>query len=1340
MKTKFLVLCLFSFCALNAQLNFAYYQNFDSAQVTGWSYSHSTGSADWQVGIPQTSFCNAAYSAPGVLATNLVGTNPVSTRMYAQTPAFDLSDTTVNYIVGFRYKSNLPSVNGTNLQYSLDGGTSWSVLYGTASDYINWGVTNLPDIGRAFAGSQTNWTRAVHKLAVVRGESSVIFRFQFTSMNSPQPYAGFYVDDFFVKADVADYGASIGNTCNASANFSTFIFNGSISFTCDFAATVAITDKFYFSYDNVFDPGDSLIDQHSFTLLTPLPNYTRTLNMIPNLIPGDYYIFYHVNSTYTMQEQNVANNVSYMILHIEPTLLVPWLENFDDSINGWQVFSGSSYNLPNSLVRIGNAREARAYGTHSGDSALYTIRNYASTSTPHTFITPFFDLRTSPNSVMCFWLKRQTGFSNFNVNIIKSNAVSSNYSFNTLAPLNDQYTDSRWDCECFSLSSLNNAPSAKVGISLPTNNSTFYVLDDVYVGPARPDLSMDNNDVKFSASNDVTDTMKVKLYNSGLGNTAGTAINFYFSADSLYDAADTWLTTLTPPSVPDTGYSMLSFVYTKPSTSLSHYFILYSIDTANTLNEMREYNNDGYLKVYQSLLQTLPYTNDFEQPAVDWRHDALYGTDMWMQGTPPTTSVIRPFSGTQGFTIDSARKDTVSLCRLYTPIFDLTQLAHPVLLFNLEMSSYYPYAVNYTSCYMNMEYSIDGGTNWLVLDTMSYSFHLWYFTTPMHPNAWTTQPYQGMTSTDYLEHASDHVFPDRMYNTDIRGNRSTLMVLDIGPLAGAKRIQFRYNLVAVRGLQFDGPMIDDFSISEPYSDLTVGYSRNLMIDPHATQFPIDMTVFNRGNFLAPASRVNYYLSQDTLYDLSDACVGGVNIGHFSPASYFTYFTHMHIPAGHTAGEYDYLIYVLDENNTVSESDETNNIGYWNLNTHQVFNSFPYQSDFLPVNVDGWTWYNDSLPGNYNDRNFKNNSMLSNYPNNYQVNGFYTNSENSASVPIFPIKFLQSPAFDFSTTDVVNLSFDKICTGALYTDGGNFQYSIDGGLSWSVLTANMGYATGWYNINAMANLGNEPGWGFNSQVYSPSTFSTSLLGGRSNVTFRIKYRCNSYPNPGGFNGFAFNDFQVGATQADYTANDHFSSNILNATLTNNSIGIPYSITNTGPTNGRSCKLKYYWSTDTVFSPGDVLINTAYQSPIGIGATYTGNTPINFVLPITQFDYYIFCKVDANDTIHETDETNNLNSYHLIFDQLGGIENNVLANSSAYVYDATAYLTINQGPLPEQVEVTVYSNVGDIIAVDQVKSNRSNKVEYQLPRDLANGIYIVQFKLPGGCTYCRYIRTE
>ncbi|CAN5422195.1 hypothetical protein BH09BAC5_BH09BAC5_05340 [soil metagenome] len=1339
MKTKFLILFFFAFAALKAQIHFYYYQNFDSAQVTGWSYYHLSGSADLQVGIPQTTFCNAAYSTPNVLATNLAGTNPLSALMYAQTPAFDLSDTTINYVVGFRYKSNLAATNGCNLQYSLDTGVTWTVLCGTPSDYMNWGTTNLSGIGKSFAGNQNLWTKALHKLTAVRGQSSVIFRFQFTSMNSASQYAGFYIDDFSIVPDFYDYGAAVGTTCNASANFTSFIFKGSISLVESFSPLVAITNKFYFSYDNIFDAGDSLIDAHSLTLFTSLPNYSRTLNMIPNLAPGDYYIFYHVNSTNSVQELNLSNNVSYMILHIEPTLVVPWSENFDDSTRQWQIFSGSSYNLPNNLIRVGNARETRAYGTHSGDSALYSIRNYAATSTPHTFITPFLDLRTSPNSILCFWLKRQYGLSNLNLNIVNSNAVSSNYSFGMLAPLDDHHTDSRWDCECFSLSSLNNAPSAKIGISLPTDNYSFFVIDDIYVGVSRPDLSVDNNDVKFTASNDVSDLFSLKLYSGRLGTTSGTEIVFYFSTDSIYDAGDTWLTTLVPPAVPDTGFSILSFTYTKQSTSLPYYFILYAIDTANTLDEMREYNNEGYFKVYQSQVQSLPYTNDFEQPATDWRHDALYGTDMWMQGTPPSTSVIRPYSGTQGFTLDTNRKDTLSLCRLYTPIFDLTQLTHPVLSFNLDMSSVYPYGMTYTACYMNMEYSVDGGANWQVLDTMSNSFHLWYFTIPMNPNAWTNQPCQGMTSTDYLENYHDHVFPDRVYNTDIRSNRNTLLVLDLGPLGGNSRIQFRYNLVSARGFQFDGPMIDDFSIEEAYSDLSIGYSRNLMIDPTTASFPVNTTLYNKGNFLAPASRINYYLSHDTIFDLSDAYVGGVDVGHFSPASYFTYFSIMRLQSG-IAGNYDYLIYVPDANNTVVESDETNNIGYWNLNTHQVFNSFPYQSDFLPVNVDGWTWYNDSIPGHYNDRNFKNNSMLSNYLNNYQTSGFYTNSENSSSISLFPIKFLQSPAFDFSTTDVVNLSFDKIAIGAQYTDGGNLQFSYDGGLNWNILTASMGNATNWYNINAMSNLGNEPGWGNYTQTYVPATFSTSLLGGYSNVVFRIKYKSNFYPNPGGFNGFAFDNFQIATTQADYTANDHFSTNVLNATLTNNSITIPYSITNTGPTNGRSCKLKYYWSTDTIFNSTDPLISTVYQVPIGIGATYTGNTTINYVLPVTQFNYYIFCKVDANDTIHETNEVNNLNSYHLIFDQLSGIENNIQAISSAYVYDGIAYLTINQDLLPEQVEVNVYNNHGELITVDHLKSNQTNKIQYPVPAGLAAGVYIIQFKLPGGFAYCRYVSIE
>ena len=54
----------------------------------------------------------------------------------------------------------------------------------------------------------------------------------------------------------------------------------------------------------------------------------------------------------------------------------------------------------------------------------------------------------------------------------------------------------------------------------------------------------------------------------------------------------------------------------------------------------------------------------------------------------------------------------------------------------------------------------------------------------------------------------------------------------------------------------------------------------------------------------------------------------------------------------------------------------------------------------------------------------------------------------------PLFYIESPTFNFTTynsDEPLILSFDVMCIGSNFTNGGNMQYSIDGGQTWIVMT-------------------------------------------------------------------------------------------------------------------------------------------------------------------------------------------------------------------------------------------------------------------------------------------------
>ncbi|CAN5170661.1 hypothetical protein BH09BAC5_BH09BAC5_06580 [soil metagenome] len=755
---------------------------------------------------------------------------------------------------------------------------------------------------------------------------------------------------------------------------------------------------------------------------------------------------------------------------------------------------------------------------------------------------------------------------------------------------------------------------------------------------------------------------------------------------------------------------------------------------------MREDNNIGFIRIHQSAIEHLPFSEDFEQPVQNWFHIAQYGTDLWTQGQP-TGNVIRPFSGTQGFTTNlNTNLDTASYCQLFTPEFNLTELQHPILEFNIDLDDS-PRTYDRFIYFTNLHYSIDGGYSWHVLDTTNSSYHTWYFQNTFYaypldgPAAIT--PYRSTSFHDSLE----NTFPSRFYITDLRNNRYEKMILDISSLAGSSRIMFRFDFTTNYYSGKEGVLIDDFSIVEPFTDLTVGYPLNLDLSIHARSFPLDITITNAGNFEAGNSLTHFYLSTDSLIDSGDNLIGTLNTIGLQPLTSTEFFTTFSLGSNDSAGNYNYLIYDLDYNNIINESNEQNNTGYFRLNTNQPIITLPYTSDFLPAHVDGWKWYNDQT-GSEPYTRFMNNAYNSYYRFDRPDTGFFsTHYDFLTNYANYPRLFLESPAFNFSGIDSIFIKFDFMSTGEYVSglrDGSNFQFSSDGGINWQILTANMGTVANWYNSPTMERLDNEPGWTGARTTYANASIGTPVLAGMNDCIFRYKYRSNWLWSTVEFQGFALNNFHVEGFSADYRADDHFP--VINATLLNNAVNVPVKISNQGQTNGRTCKLNFYWSTDTIFDASDGIFYQAYIAPVPNNSTVTTNYNLPFVLPVLQFDYYVFCKIDATDTIQETDEFNNLNSYHLIFDQLSNIKESTNETPTFSIVENAALLQFEQPQTNQVFHFEMLSTEGKIISEANVTLRGNTTARWNFPKDIASGLYIINVFYDGHKSSLKYIKNK
>ena len=152
-------------------------------------------------------------------------------------------------------------------------------------------------------------------------------------------------------------------------------------------------------------------------------------------------------------------------------------------------------------------------------------------------------------------------------------------------------------------------------------------------------------------------------------------------------------------------------------------------------------------------------------------------------------------------------------------------------------------------------------------------------------------------------------------------------------------------------------------------------------------------------------------------------------------------------------------------------------------------------------------------------------------------GAYNNSENS---------FLVSPCFNFSTLQYPEIRFKLFWETERRFDGASFEYSIDGGGSWTTLgdanSNNNCNGSNWFNAGSINFLSNRPGWSGNSQANSGSCLggegsggwltarhTLRLIAGQTNVRFRFTFgagtTCNAY------DGFAIDDIEISEAPID-----------------------------------------------------------------------------------------------------------------------------------------------------------------------------------------------------------------
>lgn len=1144
---KFIIILwqLFVYEQICAQIQLPYYQSFDSVECIGWNHYAIRGTDQWQRGVPSGTYLKMSMSSPNVWGTNLTGITDANSLMVLETPYFDFSDSSKEYILSFSQQYSLTTSHGVNVEYSTDSGISWFLLNGSASQKYDWyNTTSIAGLDNQSGWNgfiSTYFSKPMHSLMVVQGKSCVKFRFKYGSLSNPSE--GWTIDDFAIYENVPNIRASVGTTYNASKNFITFDVVSNLYYEGFNKSSFNNVTKYYFSNDLVLDSADMYLGSKTSIINNSVYGWSSTFNMPSGIHARDYYILYTHDFNGSLMEGNENDNISYCKLHIDTTYNVPEIKlNFEDSIQLWKP-SGNPLFWVN-----GKSNIHQIEGSHSGYKSWF-INNplISSVNAQYQMLeSPYLDLSSVNDNVMCFWYKTKHSANGQATNVFRIDLSLTN----SLPQYNQfiQIPSTRlngWDCMCQSLSNLNGKNNAKIRINYNGSSSNYSFenninIDDLYIGQPKPDLSIENKGILNSISNENNDSIYYQIFNGGYKSIMSAVTNFYWSTDTILDTQDIFISSINETHLDSLMFYKRGFHYTKPTQDTGTFYIFYKLDANNIIDEMWEENNIGYYTLKQSNVKTAPYFNDFETEIEGWWHHSTIGNDDWKWGMPNGNKLNTVFSGTNVFsTTKNTPLSSMSRMHLYTPVFDLSNVQNPVLEFDMKLD-----AEGSCQCYQaktNVSYSIDGGYSWVVLDTVNESYNRWYY--PMTYDDWsgTDKSFVYSNYTKLLFAGSEKSLSTFTQYNGRDVTRNTHYILDLEDLKGIQKIQFRFNTAASLNEQayasngvFEGLILDNFSIKERSIDLMIPYKKQLMISSLNNNIKFNVHIKNAGNYISPREVHEFYLSTDTILDNNDYFLNESTIDPLRPD--MSKYTVISLTAPNNLINYKYLIFKLDADNLINESNEFNNIVYWELALDSI-KTYPYVQDFSDPLLNGWYTYTTGHWGGLiqNGWRFRNVRAPGEFYNQSNANArLFTDQINSAYSSA-PFWYLESPSFNFDIADSIRLSFN-LEVYASTNSGANIDFSSDGGNTWHLLTQDLTTSSfNWYDNSVLSELG-EPGWGGIIDPPNDSVnYNLDFLSGQQHVVFRIKLCNKNAPTGnGGLQGLYLDDFKIDARSNGITS--------------------------------------------------------------------------------------------------------------------------------------------------------------------------------------------------------------
>ena len=1117
--------------SLNSQLIPPYNQNFETNPV-GWDPNPLHITKFWRIGLPDAEGHEIPNSGNNAFNIEFPESDvSIAHLNLLVTPSFNLSQMPEELFLSFyqiyyyEYHTNIV------IEYSTDD-INWQTLYNVNAQKTNWPRPDyVGEDGRTYVYTSqgidpvTSYSYCAHSLQFLEGNSSVRFRFKF---NTPSYYEHLYsLDDYSIDVcktniEVLDNPVTINLTNkNQAINFSVPV--RIIRYNDNFLLHPIY---FYLSEDKVIDSSDIFLRKDEWQM-----DYSGNIRLLlfnglylpQNVQEDSYYILFYIEPNNEFHEIDYSDNTGSVRLNYFECNNIPFNDPITDSSNHF--YNPVEYNSgtwkkgipPTELMSDPPTGEECWYQIISDDFHTYDERTLYSHSLEFSYDTThiYCTFRFLNRSDDLFFIK--------NVNNMVTETIKLYKTFST-----------EWNFGIVDITNLRDQILPRIGFYSPNSQPNFLAkaIDDIYIGPAKPDLIILSNLNNTTSLYSDGDSLYYYLANVGPLKANPSVSKFYFSLDSIWDEEDSLIAEITEPEIPDSITLFRKFAYNKPVVT-NTYYIIYFLDFGNEIDEIWEVNNFGVIKINGVPKYNSSYFQDFEGNTDGWSIVNLLDSDGINYSNAYEYSWVYDYpSWGERSIIYDANVSGSYVSYIYSPIFDLSSFIQPVMSFDGYIDSYYE----------GIEYSSDGGATWHLLVPVDNSFEY-------------------IHSTYY----NDHFIPStESILFDINSKFRTYRVsFDLSQLE-VSNIQLRFHLEDTYWFP-NLFILDNFKMGEGRKKAIIFFLSAFDIPSKYKNFVFESEVRNLGPINIDSLNLCYYLSIDSIIDASDTLVSQTICYNIMPG---TKLYHEDSVRFDLIDGFNYCIETIDD--FLNLADTTTHRIY-----PEIISTFPFTESFDSYHTKGWYSYSD-------DPEFR----IRLEPQTPSTDSSYWWITDKLPYYANPTCFLESPVFDFSELDSVYLAFSLRCRGTYSNNvGGNLMYSLNGGNTWSLLGTyydTLGFD--WYTVPGGYSYRPDPLWA-DGEVYRQRAYNaTSLLAGESHVKFRFS---NNYNSSSTGRAFILDNFQILETAPKVALNLKCDpKQYINMGIVPWKTSID--IYNLGNISSGYYTIEYYLSADTLLDESDILL--------------------------------------------------------------------------------------------------------------------------------------------------------